>query len=1175
MRRSLVHFRRLHVAVLLSAAVATSALTGALLVGDSMRGSLRDLTQARLGAIDYALVAGRFFREQLAADLAGQPEFASHFTAAAPAILQRGTAAHATTGSRASRVQIAGVDQRFAGLFPAADGLTAAALQKQPGHVFPPVVINQSLQRELRAAIGDPILLTLPRQDPVHRESVFGRRSSGDILQTLRLELAAVLPDRGAGRFGLHPHQSLPLNAYVSLKTLQRALGQGPRANAVFVSSRGPGPGEARVGAGAQPGPAVRSAEAAPVPRAATAPPPLDPTQTLADLTRRIWRLEDLGLELSGHGEWAVLESSHYILSARTVELATAVAAEIEAPAMPVLTYLANRLEAGGRLAPYVTVAALDPPASDRGEPAGWLRLGSGEPAPALAEDEILLSEWAARDLAVEEGVWIDLSYYAVGPREQLSTESIRLRLRGVVAMEGLGADPELTPDFPGLHDAEHMSSWTPPFPLDLGLIRPRDEAYWDEFRAAPRAFVAARTGQRLWRNRFGTATSVWLGPARPADMGETKARFERALLESTRPEEVGLAFRAVKAQGLSAAAGATDFSGLFTGFSLFLIASSALLVGLLFRLGVEQRGAEMGVLLAAGYSLGAVRGRFLREGGALAAVGAAVGLGGSVLYAWLMVAGLRTWWRAAVGTPFLSFHLSFPSLALGYIIALVVVLLTIAWTVRQAARVPVRALLAGATVCREGTTRRRSGRLAWGSLGMAGALVFAGLFASGTAAVGLFFGSGALLLVGGLAGFSAWLRRPSRHRARPLRAGRTPRLRLGVRNSARAPGRSMLCAGLVACACFVIVAVGASRKDATLGTPDLPRASGTGGFALVAQSEIPLHQDLNAPEGRFELGFAGSDTLVADARFHAFRVLPGEDVSCLNLYLPQQPRILGVPDELIERGGFQFQEVSDAAGAPGDATSPTGPWRLLQQPLEPGVIPAFGDFNSVRWILHRALGDDVVVQDDRGQELRLRLMGLLRGSLFQGELLVSAADFERHFPAQSGYGYFLIEAPAAVAPRLAARLEAVLGSFGFDATSAAAKLMAYHAVENTYLATFQSLGGLGLLLGTLGLGVVLVRNAAERRGELATLQACGFRRSALAAMLVAENGFVLVVGISLGSLAALLALAPHLWVHGASVPWQSLLFTLFLVLLTGAVASVAAVRLALRGDLVESLKAL
>ena len=61
MRRSLIYFWRIQLAVLLGAAVATAVLTGALLVGDSVRGSLRDLTLDRLGRIDYALASERFF----------------------------------------------------------------------------------------------------------------------------------------------------------------------------------------------------------------------------------------------------------------------------------------------------------------------------------------------------------------------------------------------------------------------------------------------------------------------------------------------------------------------------------------------------------------------------------------------------------------------------------------------------------------------------------------------------------------------------------------------------------------------------------------------------------------------------------------------------------------------------------------------------------------------------------------------------------------------------------------------------------------------------------------------------------------------------------------------------------------------------------------------------------
>src|SRR5207248_2259198 len=60
-----------HLAVGLGAAVGAAVLAGALLVGDSLRGSLRDRADRQLFGTEQALVGGRFFREQLAAELPG------------------------------------------------------------------------------------------------------------------------------------------------------------------------------------------------------------------------------------------------------------------------------------------------------------------------------------------------------------------------------------------------------------------------------------------------------------------------------------------------------------------------------------------------------------------------------------------------------------------------------------------------------------------------------------------------------------------------------------------------------------------------------------------------------------------------------------------------------------------------------------------------------------------------------------------------------------------------------------------------------------------------------------------------------------------------------------------------------------------------------------------------
>jgi ABC-type antimicrobial peptide transport system permease subunit len=234
-------------------------------------------------------------------------------------------------------------------------------------------------------------------------------------------------------------------------------------------------------------------------------------------------------------------------------------------------------------------------------------------------------------------------------------------------------------------------------------------------------------------------------------------------------------------------------------------------------------------------------------------------------------------------------------------------------------------------------------------------------------------------------------------------------------------------------------------------------------------------------------------------------------------------------------------------------------------------VVPAIADYSSALWILHLGLGRELVMENDVGEPMRLRLVGLLKTSILQSELIISERAFLEHFPGRTGFSYFLVDAPEDRAPDVARALESNLGSFGFDTTSAREKLAAYKTVEQTYISTFQLLGGLGLLLGTVGLAVVLVRNVIERRGELATLRAFGFRRTSLAWMVLAENAFLLLVGMLIGSLSALLAVVPRL--TQIEAPWGSLAATLGAVLAVGMLASVTAVAGALRTPLLPALK--
>ena len=94
-------------------------------------------------------------------------------------------------------------------------------------------------------------------------------------------------------------------------------------------------------------------------------------------------------------------------------------------------------------------------------------------------------------------------------------------------------------------------------------------------------------------------------------------------------------------------------------------------------------------------------------------------------------------------------------------------------------------------------------------------------------------------------------------------------------------------------------------------------------------------------------------------------------------------------------------------------------------------------------------------------------------------------------------------------------------------------RLASYAQVKNTYLSTFQTLGSLGLMLGTIGLAVVLLRNLVERRAELALLAAIGFRRGARLRLVLWENGFLLVAGLLMGCGCAMVAVFPSLITSG------------------------------------------
>jgi hypothetical protein len=329
-----------------------------------------------------------------------------------------------------------------------------------------------------------------------------------------------------------------------------------------------------------------------------------------------------------------------------------------------------------------------------------------------------------------------------------------------------------------------------------------------------------------------------------------------------------------------------------------------------------------------------------------------------------------------------------------------------------------------------------------------------------------------------------------------------------------------------------------------------------------MVESLLPVVYDPSTDEGRRQLNL----TSLENAAIEPVRLLPGDDASCLNLYQPTSPRILGVRDGFIEQGRFTFQ--SSLARTDEERANP---WLLLRRPQPDGAIPVIADANSMTYVLHRGLGDDFVIQNN-GRPVRLRFVAALRDSIFQSELVMAEGRFRELFPEQEGYRLLLVEAPDAEAT--AKELENALSDLGGDATLTTARLAEFHRVENTYLSTFQTLGGLGLLLGTVGLAAVLLRNVIERRRELALLGAVGYRPRHFLLMVMAENAVLLGGGLVAGAVCAMLAIAPAAAERGSRLPLTTGgALLLFALLVTGLLSSALAAKAATRGPLLAALR--
>jgi len=353
--RGLRHHARTHLGVAAGAAVATATLVGALVVGDSVRFSLRRHAGLRIGAVDAALTShDRFFTDALAARLAASVPGAR----AASIVEVAGSASTAAGGRRVLDVQVLGVDADFFALSPGG-----------PAPLLP--ALNERLAQELGWSPGDEVVLRSEKPSGIPGDMVLATEE--DNLAPLRLAPKAVATDEEFGRFSLVAGQVPPATVFVDRAELQKALELGPRANTLLAS----------------------------------APEEAEGIESLETALRNVWTLADAELAIRPGDGFLELVTDRIFLE----EPIVAAAETLARPLLGVSTYFVNGLVHGERATPYSMVSALAP----LGGTAGAEALGMYAFLPRdLRPDEVVLNSWLRDDLEASAGDALELFWFGL-----------------------------------------------------------------------------------------------------------------------------------------------------------------------------------------------------------------------------------------------------------------------------------------------------------------------------------------------------------------------------------------------------------------------------------------------------------------------------------------------------------------------------------------------------------------------------------------------------------------------------------------------------------------------------------------------------------------------------------------------------------------------------------------
>ncbi|MDR2578463.1 MAG: ABC transporter permease [Chitinispirillales bacterium] len=599
-RRNFVFYLRKNILFAAGCAVSAVVLIGALLIGTSLRESIRGLYLPRLGEVRWTAASSTGqFRESLADSIAARLAVKT-----APVLLQTGSVGVAGKNERAHRVNIIGVDERFWELGGSGGNIVNKNFDGNSA------IVNSALAEKLGIDSGSQIILRFQTTGTLAMDAPFGLQEN---LSTLRLPVTSIASRDRFGDFSLRAEHFTVYNVFVPLALLQSVNETPEMASAVLI-------GESASITGGQ----------------------------IVNTIQKSLSIRDAGLNLRSvnnvsngndgtNGNFEIYSDNIFISEPLKNIITDAIPQAIPVSAWFVNSI--NRLNGAGESTPYSFIST--PPVNNQ-----------------LKDDQIALTAWTASDLNASIGDSVTLVYFVPRPVSGLRVDTSTFIVSSISQDTAAWLNRSLMPPYPGLADAGSCTDWNPSIPVDLSKIRPEDEDYWEEYGGTPKAVISYEKAARIWGNRFGASTAIRISNNAIDGGNITIDGINAAVLPSLTPAICGIRLTDIRANIDDAVNSGIDFAPLFAGLSFFTFAASLMLIWLLSTLQVKSRAEEHKILVAAGYSRKHILQIYLSEGFIIFSIGCTAGILLAPLYTLAIIKALKTVWHAAAQTPEISLHI-------------------------------------------------------------------------------------------------------------------------------------------------------------------------------------------------------------------------------------------------------------------------------------------------------------------------------------------------------------------------------------------------------------------------------------------------------------------------------------------------------------------------------------